>query len=196
MRSLLLLFFFLSSPIFAGEIKLPVVSDSPATRASRQINEPSNGFAATLPEQWARRSDLKLPGISLIAQTTAKDRVGNCNVRSVYAQRLQGLSNAQYLQRAFPADDPSELLTSYRASGINPKILRSGRVAISGTHGMFVEFDFAQGATMLRTFNLQFTGNGFLYTLGCTDIPHKYAASLPEFGLFVSSFRSIGRSNK
>jgi len=58
---------------------------------------------------------------------------------------------------------------------------------------MFVELDFSRGATKLRTFNVQFLQNGRLYTLGCTDLPNSYYGSLPEFGLFVSSFRATGR---
>ncbi len=193
MRLLSLLLVSFASSVCAGTIQLPSASDSPQSRTTRQVNEKTNGFTVVIPEGWARRTDLKMPGVVLIVQATAKERAANCNVRSAYNDRLLEFSNAEYLQKAFPADDPSELLASYKASGLNPQILRSGRVAISGTQAMFVEFDFSKGSTKLRTFNVQFLGKGFLYTIGCTDVPERYEGSLPEFGLFLSSFRPVGR---
>ena len=193
MRLLLLPLLFFTSSVCAGVIQLPSISDSPSSRAVRQVDERSNGFTVVIPEGWARRTDFNIPGVVLIVQATAKDRAANCNVRSVYNDRLLGLSNPEYLQRVFPGEDPSELLASYKSSGFSPQLLRSGRVAIAGTQGMFVEFDFVRSSTKLRTFNVQFLGNGFLYTLGCTDVPERYSGSLPEFGLFLSSFRSSGR---
>lgn len=193
MRLLSLLLAFFASSVCAGTIQLPSASDSPSSRAARQVDERANGFTVVLPEGWARRTDLQMPGVVLIVQATAKERAANCNVRSTYNDRLLGLSNAEYLQRAFPADDPSELLASYKASGLSPQLLRSGRVTIAGTQAMFVEFNFFRGSTKLRTFNVQFLGKGFLYTLGCTDVPERYSSSLPEVGLFLSSFRPVER---
>jgi|GEM_PF-5927281 len=193
MRFLSLSFFFFTSLVCAGTIQLPSASDSPSSRAARQVDERTNGFTVVIPEGWVRRTDLQMPGVVLIVQAKAKVRVANCNVRSIYNDRLLGVSNAEYLQRAFPADDPSEFLASYKASGLSPQLLRSGRVPIAGTQAMFVEFDFFRGSSKLRTFNVQFLGRGFLYTLGCTDVPERYSSSLPEFGLFLSSFRSVGR---
>ena len=151
------------------------------------------GFSVVIPEGWSRRTDARVPGVSLIVQAIAKERAANCNVRSVFSERLLGISSTDYLNRAFPANDPSELLATYATSAMTPKMLRAGRIAIAGTQGMFVEFDFARGATKLRTFNVQFMQNGRLYTLGCTDLPNSYTSSLPEFGLFVSSFRTHGK---
>jgi hypothetical protein len=193
MRLLLLPIVFLTSSVCAGVIQLPVKSDSSSSRATRQVDERAKGFTVVIPEGWARRTNISIPGVVLIAQAIDKDRAANCNVRSAYNDRFLRLSNAEYLQRAFPADDPSEFLASYKASGLRPQLLRSGRVAIAETQGMFVEFDFIRGSTKLRTFNVQFLKNGFLYTLGCTDVPERYPGSLPEFGLFLSSFRSVGR---
>lgn len=188
MRLLSLPIIFFTSVACAETITLPSASDPPSSRAARQVDEKDNGFTVVIPEGWARRTDVKIPEVVLIVQATAKDRAANCNVRSAYNDRLLGFSNAEYLRRAFPADDPSEFLASYKASGLNPQLLRSGRVAIAGTQAMFVEFDFARGSTRLRTFNVQFLGKGFIYTLGCTDTPERYSSSLPEFGLFLSSF--------
>lgn len=188
MRLLSLLIIFFTSAACAEAIQLPTASDSPSSRAARQVDEKANGFTAVIPEGWVRRTDLKMPGVVLIVQASAKDRVANCNVRSAYNDRLLGFSNAEYLRRVFPADDPSELLASYKAAGLNPQLLRSGRVAMAGTQAMFVEFDFVRGSTTLRTFNVQFLGKGFLYTLGCTDTSERYSSSLPEFGLFLSTF--------
>lgn len=193
MRLFPFLLVFFASSVFAGMIQLPSASDAPSSRAARQVDERANGFTVVIPEGWARRTDLQTPGVALIVQATAKERGANCNVRSTYNGRLLGFSNTEYLQRAFPADDPSELLASYKASGLSPQLLRSGRIAIAGTQAMFVEFDLVRGSTNLRTFNVQFLGKGFLYTLGCTDVPQRYSSSLPEFGLFLSSFRPVGR---
>ena len=188
MRLLSLAIIFFTSSVCAGTIQLPSASDSPSSRAARKVDERANGFTVVIPEGWARRTDLKMPGVVLIVQATAKDRAANCNVRSAYNDRLLDFSNAEYLRRVFPADDPTELLASYKASGVNPQLLRSGRVAMAGTQAIFAEFDFVNGSTKLRTFNVQFLGKGFLYTLGCTDTPERYSNSLPEFGLFLSTF--------
>jgi hypothetical protein len=193
MRFLSLVVVIFASSVSAGTIQLPSVSDSPPSRAARQVDERANGFTVVFPEGWVRRTNLQMPGVVLIVQATAKERAANCNVRSIYNDRLLGFSNVEYLQRAFPADDPSELLASYKASGLSPQLLRSGRVAIAGTQAMFVEFDIVRDSTRLRTFNVQFLGKGFLYTLGCTDVPERYSSSLPEFGLFLSSFRTVDR---
>lgn len=193
MRLLSLLLVFFASSVGAGTIQLPSASDSTRSRTARQVDERTNGFTVVIPEGWARRTDLQIPGVVLIVQATAKDRTANCNVRSTYNDRLLGFSNAEYLQRAFPADDPSELLASYKASELSLQLLRSGRVAIAETQAMFVEFDFFRGSTKLRTFNVQFLGKGFLFTIGCTDVAERYSSSLPEFGLFLSSFRPVGR---
>lgn len=193
MRLLLLPLLFISSSVCAEVIQLPSISDSPSSRAVRQVDERSNGFTVVIPENWTRRTDLNMPGVVLIVQATAKDRAAACNVRSFYNDRLLGLSNTEYLQRVFPEDDPSKLLASYKSYGLSPQLLRSGRVAIAGTQGMFVEFDFVYASTKQRTFNVQFLRNGFLYTIGCSDIPERYLDSLPEFGFFLSSFRSSGQ---
>lgn len=192
MRTLTLLLAFLAWPALAGEIRLPSATDTVGSRGTRTLEDKQNGFSAVIPEGWARKSDARIVGVALIVQAIAKDRVANCNVRSVFNKRLRGLSSIDYLQRAFPADDPSELLATYKAAGLKPTMLRSGRIAISGTQGMFVEVEFAQGAAKLRTFNVQFLQNSRLYTLGCTDFPNNYSSSLPEFGFFISSFRATG----
>jgi hypothetical protein len=193
MRLLFLFLVFLVSTVCAGTIQLPSVSDSPLSRAARKADERSSGFTAVIPEGWARRTDMQVPGVVLIIQATSKDRAANCNVRSAYNDRLLRFSNTEYLQRVFPADDPSELLASYNSSGLSPQLLRSGRIAIAGTEAMFVEFDFVRNATKLRSFNVQFLGNGFIYTIGCTDLSERYSSSLSEFGLFISSFQTVGR---
>lgn len=193
MRLLLLLIVLLTSSVCAEIIQLPVKSDSSSSRPQRQVVERARGFTVVIPEGWARRTDISIPGVVLIAQATDKGRTANCNVRSAYNDQFLGLSSAEYLQRAFPADDPSELLASYKTSGLSPRLLRSGRIAIAETQGMFIEFDFVRGSTKLSTFNVQFLKNGFLYTLGCTDVPETYVGSLPEFGVFLSSFRSVSR---
>lgn len=195
MRLLSLFLIFFASSVNARIIQLPSAPDSPSTQAARQVDERLNGFTAVIPEGWARRSDLKMPGVVFIIQATSKNRAANCNVRSVYNARLLGVSSAEYLERVFPADDPSELLASYKASGLNPQLLRSGRIAIAETYGMFVELNIFRGSTKLRTLNVQFLKNGFLYTLGCTDVPERYLNSLSEFGLFLSSFRSVGQED-
>jgi len=191
MRILRLLIAFLAWPALAEEIRLPSVSDPAVSRSTRTLNDRQNGFSVVIPEGWARRTDARLPGVALLVQAIAKGRASNCNVRSVFDERLLGLSGAEYFRRA--ADDPSGLLAFYKASSLTPTLLRAGRIAISGTQGMFVEIDFSLGATKLRTFNVQFLQNGWLYTLGCTDLPNSYYSSLPEFGLFVSSFRATRR---
>ena len=193
MRLLLSILAFFAFSVYAETIQIPSASDSTSNRAARQVNDRINGFTAVIPQGWARRTDLQLPGVVLIAQATAKERVANCIVRSTYNDRFLEFSNDEYLQRVFPSDDPSELLASYKASGMSPQLLRSGRITIAGTQAIFVEFDYVQGSTKLRTFSVQFLGKGFLYTLGCTDVPERYASSLPEFGLFLSSFQPVGR---
>ncbi len=190
MRTLPLLLAFVACPTLAEEIRLPLATDPAASRSSRTFQDRQGGFSVVIPEGWARSTDVRIPGVAFIAQATAKERAANCNVRSVFNERFLGISGAKYFKKTFPADDPSELLATYKASGLTPTMLRAGRITISGTQGMFVEIDFARGITKLRTFNVQFLQKGRLYTLGCTDLPNSYSNSLPEFGLFISSFRA------
>mgnify|MGYP000373722137 CR=1 FL=1 len=171
--------------------KLTSVSSSHVL--SRQVDERFNGFTVLIPEGWIRRTDIDLQGAVLAIQATAKGRISNCNVRSKYSDQFLSVSGADYLEGAFPGDDVSELLASYKAVGINPQLLQSERIDVSGTKGMFVEFDFVSGSMKLRTLNVQFLMNGFLYTIGCTDTSIQYPHSLPEFQLFLSSFQSIAR---
>lgn len=189
MRIIPLFLAILVLPAQAEKIRLPSAIDQANSRSSRTIQDREAGFSAVFPEGWHRRTDVKIPGVALIVQ--AKDGTANCNVRSVYNERLLGFSSTEYLKRAFPSDDPSGLLDTYKVSGLNPTLLRTGKITISGTQAMFVEFDFVRGATSLRTFNVQFLQNGRLYTLGCTDLPNRYPTSLPYFGFFISLFRTI-----
>jgi hypothetical protein len=196
MRLLLIPLFLFASSVCAGTTQLPVASDSQSSRAARQVDESSNGFTVVIPEGWVRRTDLGMPGVVLLAQATAKGRVTNCNIRSTYKDSWLDVSNAEFLQEIFSADDPSEILNSYKASGLHPQLLRSGRIAIAGEQAVFVELEFVTGSAKLpkmRTFIAQFSRKGFLYTLGCTDVPERYSSSLPEFGLFFSSFIPVGR---
>lgn len=155
---------------------------------SKTIRDDENGFELSIPESWEQRSDIKIPGVALIVQAEAENKVGNCNIRS---KPIATSTKKDKKNEFWSENDASELMKSYEASGISPEDFVHSTISINNRTALYVEFSFKTSTADYRTFNVLIAEGNKIFTIGCTDIKGEFHESLAEFGVLLSSFMPL-----
>jgi len=164
-----------------------------STSALQIFESDEFGFSFSIPSGWKKLDNSLVPGVKALVKSSAKGAASNCNVRAVLNEKFKSISSKDYISMVYPNNDPKDFISGYKASGLNPELIKSVHMNIDGSEAVYIEAYITNQGHKFQTFNIQFLKKGGLYTIGCTDVPKLFNSSRRDFSIIFESFRVHSR---